>query len=370
MTKASIAVVIAVGISGAVIALGDAPFFMGLGDLPGGTSDSYAYGISDDGTTIVGVASSSTALAEAFRWTTEAGMVGLGVLPDSLGDEALGVSPEANVIAGQWYPRTPAVTFAPLRWTADEGLAGLAPLDPNQPRGRAYGATDAAVTVGYTGEYRPVKWGLDAQPIALELPPYYEQGFARAITPDGSLIVGATGRPGVWYATVWSDQHDVRAICAGVARDVTPDGSVIVGSYEHAWRWTEEDGRVYLGWLLDPSETNTARAVSADGSVAVGWARDGSAEAAFIWESLGSMRSLPEVLENDYGLDLTGWELLRAYDISADGRTIVGVGIHDGHHEAWSAHIPEPSCVWLMAIAAASQLRRRQHVVSSGRIRL
>ncbi len=50
------------------------------------------------------------------------------------------------------------------------------------------------------------------------------------------------------------------------------------------------------------------------------------------------MRNLKQVLENDYGLDLTGWTLTYAGDISSDGNVIVGVGTNpDGDTEGWIA---------------------------------
>jgi hypothetical protein len=60
------------------------------------------------------------------------------------------------------------------------------------------------------------------------------------------------------------------------------------------------------------------------------------------------MRNLESLLATSYGLPATG--LLAANDISADGRTIVGLGI-DG---AWIAviPIPEPQTLYLLVAAA------------------
>ena len=55
--------------------------FQGLGFLPGGGPDSYAYGVSADGRVVVGSSRSATMSKEAFRWTAEEGMIGLGDLP-------------------------------------------------------------------------------------------------------------------------------------------------------------------------------------------------------------------------------------------------------------------------------------------------
>jgi predicted hydrolase (HD superfamily) len=56
------------------------------------------------------------------------------------------------------------------------------------------------------------------------------------------------------------------------------------------------------------------------------------------------MRNLQNVLVSDYGLDLTGWTLEAATDISPNGRTIVGNGTNpNGDLEAWIAIIPGPA---------------------------
>ena len=61
---------------------------------------------------------------------------------------------------------------------------------------------------------------------------------------------------------------------------------------------------------------------------------------AFIWDKEKGMRSLKSVLENDYNLDLAGWKLQGANDVSDDGLTIVGNGINpDGNFEAWMVQL-------------------------------
>jgi hypothetical protein len=66
------------------------------------------------------------------------------------------------------------------------------------------------------------------------------------------------------------------------------------------------------------------------------------------------MRSLKQVLTNDYGLNLAGWTLNFANGISADGLTVVGLGTNpSGNQEAWIARldaqnnqsVPEPSSI-------------------------
>jgi hypothetical protein len=53
------------------------------------------------------------------------------------------------------------------------------------------------------------------------------------------------------------------------------------------------------------------------------------------------MRSLKEVLELDFGLNLAGWTLERATGVSDDGSVIVGYGTNpSGVREAWRAVVP------------------------------
>jgi probable HAF family extracellular repeat protein len=76
---------------------------VGLGDLPGGSFNSRAYGVSADGSVIVGYGNSASG-SEAFRWTSGGGMVGLGDLPGgSFGSRANGVSADGSVVVGYDY---------------------------------------------------------------------------------------------------------------------------------------------------------------------------------------------------------------------------------------------------------------------------
>ncbi len=162
-------------------------------------------------------------------------------------------------------------------------------------------------------------------------------------------------------------------ILGSSAYDVSPDGMVIVGTaaiegQTQPFRWTEAEGMISLGNMISGLESTLGigYGVSADGSVIVGGAFLTSLDsAAFLWDAEHGMRSVKDILTNDYGLDLSGWLLSSAFDVSADGRTIVGVGLNPtGDAEAWIAVIPEPSTFvlagsGLFALAVCMWRKRR-----------
>lgn len=113
-----------------------------------------------------------------------------------------------------------------------------------------------------------------------------------------------------------------------------------------------------------------AHAVSFDGSVIVGEAQTHLMERtydngyeAFIWDEADGMRSLTQVLVDNFGLgqELRGWTLSNASSVSDDGTVITGWGVDpQGEVEAWIAVVPEPGFGLLLLGIAPLLLRRRK----------
>ena len=157
----------------------------------------------------------------------------------------------------------------------------------------------------------------------------------------------------------------------GSATGVSGDGSVVVGYrgfssdsgvIYKAFRWTEASGMVGLGDLPGGDFSNYAKGVSGDGSTVVGYAATPSNEA-FLWTSAGGMQRLWDVLlANGVDPAASGWTSLDfAQAISADGKTIVGQGIHNGNQEAFVAVIPEPSSLALLGFGGVLLIRPRRY---------
>jgi hypothetical protein len=73
---------------------------------------------------IVVVGNSVSALGdEPFRWDSNGGMVGLGILPDGHSTEARSISADGNVVMG--LENTASGGTEPWRWTSGTGIVGM-----------------------------------------------------------------------------------------------------------------------------------------------------------------------------------------------------------------------------------------------------
>ncbi|MFH1419619.1 MAG: PEP-CTERM sorting domain-containing protein [Planctomycetota bacterium] len=361
----------------------NAPYFTGLGDLPGGVFYSYAYGVSADGTVVVGMSNSDASFPgqEAFRW--EGGvMTGLGGLPGGESYSlALGVSADGQVVVGRDdAAQNPSGDRQAFRWTEATGMVGLGDLPGGDVFSTAYGASaDGAVVVGVGnvncfGLTEAFRWTQDQGMVGLgDLDGGYFYSEARAVSADGSVVVGTGYSDSGYEAFRWENgaMTGLGDLPGGefysMAYGISADGTTIIGfggsgsaGGQEAFRWTEGQGMVGLGHLPGGLDS-TALACSADGSIIAGRGNLLSGEdEAIIWDADNGMRSLRTLLVDDFGLDLPDWTLDRATGVSADGQTLIGWGYNpDGHVEAWIARIPEPATLSLLLLGGVMLRRRR-----------
>jgi probable HAF family extracellular repeat protein len=164
-----------------------------LGMLPGLTF-SAAYGVSDDGSVVVGDGGGYPARTRAFRWTPSEGMQDLGALPGWTDVYARAVSPDGSTVVG--FASTPSGTRA-FRWTQSGGMHEL---------GAGYAAAasaDGSVVVGY-GSSGAFRWTQSGGMQPLGVLPGASGSVAYDVSADGSMVVGYVYTPGVNQAVRWT----------------------------------------------------------------------------------------------------------------------------------------------------------------------
>jgi probable HAF family extracellular repeat protein len=142
---------------------------------------------------------------------------------------------------------------------------------------------------------------------------------------DGSHAAGndvnATGF--AWSGGAFTPVPSLPGESVSFVWDLSNDGAVAVGeswdgSHHIPIRWSAATGTVPLG-TLQPGETGSAKGVSADGSVVVGW----SGSKPFRWTASGGMQPLATA---SFGY---------AYGVSADGAIVVGSAQFGLQHQAF-----------------------------------
>jgi probable HAF family extracellular repeat protein len=231
---------------------------VGLGDLVGDQFQSESFGVSADGSVVVGTAvadgaepGQGTRHLEAFRWTAATGMVGLGdIQGGDFRSDARGVSADGSVVVG-WSSHA-SIDQEAFRWTSGTGMVGLGDIQGGDFRSDARGVSaDGSVVVGSgsnaTGS-EAVLWTSAGGMIGLgDLAGGGFNSGASAVSADGSVVVGQSevDASGFTVAFVWTQADGMQSlrdllITKGVtgldnwvlreATDISADGQWVVGN--------------------------------------------------------------------------------------------------------------------------------------------
>ena len=200
-----------------------------LGTLGG--SESRAFGVSRNGSVVVGWSLNHLGERWAFRWTSAGGMQGLYPLATCCG-EAYGISDDGLVIAGRAHSAITERWHACL-WTwngSDYSPRDLGTLGGNESQ--AFACTNNQIAVGWAhnaaGQRRAFRWTPSAGMIDLTavyaslLSPGSYLELANDITPDGRFIVGQ----GYNAATGRREAYLLDTLCIGHNGDVDANGCV------------------------------------------------------------------------------------------------------------------------------------------------
>jgi len=207
------------------------------------SSSSIAYDVSSDGAIVVGYDTSGGS-PEAFRWTQENGMVGLGDLAGGVDfSVAYGVSSNRLVITG--YSKSDIGNEA-FRWTEATGMVGLGVVE-GRSSSIAYGiSADGSTIVGQSG-YEAFRWTEETGMIGLGiLGGILDQTMAVDVSGDGSIVIGNSMYEG---AFIWDELHGTRELDNALVDDYGLDlAGWNLGNVEAI----SDNGLTITGWGVNP----------------------------------------------------------------------------------------------------------------------
>lgn len=257
--------------------------------------------IDDDGSVMVGTLFGSLSTEAFLISTADSAIMLLGNLGGA-SSRATGVSGDGRIVSG-WGDLADGSLRA-FRWTyvsaASPGVMELlGTLGGSNSIGRSI-SRDGHVIVGSAqtaaGVTTAAYW-IDTGPaVEIGILPGGGSSAANAASADGSVIVGESEAGGRYRAFRWTSATNAMVDLGTLgglessALGVSDDGSVVVGQagqglgVYNGFRWTEASGMLSVDdWLrqsgveLATDITNTASAVSADGSIVVGTLRNNKA---------------------------------------------------------------------------------------------
>lgn len=272
------------------------PYFFIVGD------SSSLQAVSQDGSIVAGTAVIG-GLAQAMRGDIGGWVQLLGVGADGAEQSvASGVSGDGSVVVG-WLTWNGATERRPFRWTQATGMQTLSGFESHSHALATGISGDGNVVVGdiYSGAAvtpHAYRWTASG---GIDLLPHVSGGtssHAAATNRDGSVVVG------------------------------TAYGSSFGGA--RAFRWTQAGGSANLGTIAGGEAGHSfANAVSADGSVVVGYAdRTGiglnTEQSAFRWTQAGGMLTVEQWLRG-HGYTIADGQTWRALAVNADGTIVMGM---------------------------------------------
>lgn len=345
--------------------------FVPLG-APAGFAESAAFGISADGSTVVGSTGGRTSDYAAFKWTATNGfeLLPFGSSdPSDANSRAAGVSADGSIVSGFISDGDGEAVI----WAGGD-VQRLPTSDAGRDPTSAVRLSDdgkVAAGVSFDGPITAFRWtsGSGTQTLTSGTD-VGSPTIAYDLSADGSTVVGIAINDDPF---IWTETGGARLLAdfAGGARatGISGDGSVVAGwetagGMARLWRWSEAEGVSDLASepIGDP-DINSWLSPSFDGSVIAGHVSGRGADEsdAFIWTHADGF-----MLANDrlaaLGVDLLNHSIIEIYDVSADGLTFTGTALDpNGLETAFIATIPAPGSTLAAFACAAALLRRRRN---------
>ncbi len=307
---------------------------------------SWAVAVSADGRFVVGVAEDSSAVQRSFLYDVQTKKL---KSLDSFGGKwvvAYDISEYGNAIVG-WAEDSNSKQFAFWLHVPTQTVDDLGTFATKWQWARSWArgvSGDGKFVVGEaqddSARIRVFRWSARTGRKQDLTPSWGFGGRALGISADGQFVVGWAWRDKKRQAVRWNAETGHLQELGSLGGDeswalkVSADGRYVVGwaknaaGHRRAFLWDAQTGTMQdLGTL--GGDESVANAISADGRYVVGWAQDSTGVIhAFRWDA--QTRSM-ESLNAAYASILSdGSHLTAAYDITHDGRYIVGEGLRAG----------------------------------------
>ena len=330
-----------------------------IGPLPGKKSSSAAFGgISADGTVISGSSD-----GEAFIWTEDSGMTGIGEFSGA------GMSSDGNVVVGKTGGAS-LTEGMPTRWTAADGMRNIELPTGSTAAAALASNSDGSIIVGsHYGAHglQPFVWDETNGPrdlahvllkdhgVDLEFVQRGRTGRANGISADGNTVFGSSvGNQGVLSWIVQLDRPLV--VTSGVIGDFNGNAELDVEDLDLLVAELQSDRNV------DLFDVNSDENV--DHTDLTKWLSDAAVQDGFAEPYLPGDANLDGVI-NAQDLNAVGFHWLQdvalwsAGDFTADGK--VNAADLNALGKNWlkelplaaaeTTAVPEPS-TWLLAFLA------------------
>lgn len=267
-------------------------------------------GVSDDGGVIAGNNTTFNPEGEeAFRWTLDGGLSGLGFLPGDAGSAVEAMSPDGGTLVGISFDAA-GKNSRPFRWTKSQGMVEIAALATSSLT-LPCGVNDAGTAVAYTytgGDVRRdgVSWTGPMPPIGAAV--LVPGAPARAITGCGTL----TSEP---VAILANGTILVRCPPAGAMLVSATGEERLLSPPPPPSGYSASDQSAFFLWLSRDGAQVVGRLIITPGSdlpkMIVTWGGSSSSPSLVLSRLRGTPGDV-DLLNPDVGL------------VSADGSTLVG----------------------------------------------
>jgi len=318
---------------------------------------------------------------EAAIWSRDQGLQLLGIPPGYESSVAQGISQDGSRVVGTASRGSFPTTTEAFVWTLQNGIIGLGSLLPgasSSNASNARGISDDGTAVGratYLSGNSIWMLTTDGEMTTLGLPQGATDVTSLTVSRGGNEVVGTATN--LNRAFIWDRQDGFRDLGGGIRfAIVSDDGSTVSGRSvdpSPPYRWTREEGAIPLSTLPGWPRCTGIYDMTPDASIIVGELSNSSSRLAFVWDEQHGTQDLRQLLIAEHGFtdaELPS-QLGALSSISADAMTLSASSVSGfSYTDRWAIYldkplvnvVPEPStwalgCIGGIALFVVSRCR-------------